>query len=427
MPLVEYGPWSPDLPDLGNPCLVARDVRPTVGGYGPFASENAISNSLGASPLGLAHLDDYVLAATNSEIFRLSGGTWGSISPNTYTASQWHFALYGSRIIAADGAGTPQKFDIGVDSVFADLAAAPAFNFPIIIRETLVGLGTPSDPQKVVFSATSDSDKWSADCGGGSQPLVDGGAIMGGVGGEYGVIFQRNAVVRMNFVGGDERFTFDTVENASGALSSRSIVPYKSGAFYLSEGGFEFFDGNGSRSISDGKVTRTFFDTLTAGQEDQVHGVYDPVRREVIWSFPVSGGRKMYIYSIPAQKFSEVDLDTELLALVNGSLAGFNGQVLQDFSGANLNGVVSSGFVGGERKTRLKRVKPMTDGAYTCKIYTKNLLSDTAQAHTPTVNAAGYAHPRTDSFYHRFETSLTGSWDEISGIEVEAVLGGRQG
>ena len=122
--------------------------------------------------------------------------------------------------------------DTDSDPDFADIPNAPIAAFFIVILDILVALAVNDGSIfQIKFSAVNDSEKWTADCGGGAQQVPDGGPVIGGTGGDYGVILQENGLRRMAFVGGDLRFRTDRIEGAIGCVAADSIVKYKGRTF----------------------------------------------------------------------------------------------------------------------------------------------------------------------------------------------------
>lgn len=330
MAIIQFGPWIPDQPRLGSTCITAQNVYPTTNGYKPFAGPEAITSALTTGNKGaitFRRVDGIIetFAGSRNKLWRLSGTTFidvskaGSPAYNSLNdeSVRWRFALYGSRLVATNGVDAVQAFDLGSDTIFADIAAAPTHTFPIVIRDVLVAIDTTDGSGlEVKFSAVNDSDKWTADCGGGGQDFADGGPLVGGTGGEIGVILQENAITRMNFVGGDLRFTFDKIEGASGCLSAGSIVQRKGFTYYLAESGFQVFNGAESLVISEGMVTDFFFASLDRSKISTLQGALDLPNKSIIWAYPTSAATagqndRLIIFFWPTAQWSEAIVTTQ--------------------------------------------------------------------------------------------------------------------
>lgn len=436
MAIIQFGPWIPDQPRLGNTCITARNVYPITNGYGPFPGPTAVTDALVAPCLGVISFKQVngtleTFAGTSTKLFRLSGTSWTDVSKalGTYSAStQWRFAVFGSRLIATNGIDAVQRFDLGTDIEFADIAGAPTHNFPIVIRDVLVAIDTTDGSGlEVKFSAVNDSEKWTADCGGGGQDFPDGGPLVGGTGGEFGVILQESGLTRMNFVGGDLRFTFDKIEGSVGGIAADSIVEYKGQTFYLSEEGFQIFNGVESQNTSDEQVSDTFFSELTYASRSTIRGALDARNSSVIWSVPVSGARKLFIYNYRLGQWADSDADVDCLhrgiTSTGDILSGFDSlDKLARFNGSDLTPILSTGDIqlAKDRRAFVKSVRGLVDAAHDITVGKKTALSDTETTVTGSSNAQGKVSIRANDRYHRFQLDPTASFSEAIGVDVEA-------
>lgn len=437
MPIIKIQSWAPDQPRFGNPCITAENVYPLKNGYGPFPDATSVSDALAATCIGAIELKQvdgtiHVFAGTATKLYKLSGSSWTDVSKagGTYSSSsQWRFAIYGSRVVATNGIDAPQEYDLGTDTEFADLPNAPVHTYPIVIRDVLVAVDVQDGSiYEVKWSAVNDSEQWDADCGGGSDDFPDGGPVVGGTGGEYGVILQEYGLTRMNFVGGDLRFTFDKIEGAIGCISPDSIVQYKGRTFYLSEEGFQVFSGSESQNISDEFVTDTFFANLDQSSFSGVQGALDPRNSSVIWRYPLSGGgSKLIIYNYRLGQWSEADPTVSVLhtgiTSTGQVLSGFDSSdELVRFNGSDRTAKLSTGDIqlARGRRSFVRGVRGLVDAAHDVTVGKKTDLADTESTVTGSSNSNGRVTVRADARYHRFELSPTAAFTEISGVDVEA-------
>lgn len=459
--IIPFGPWRPDQPDFGNSCITAQNVYPIENGYGPFLGPTVVSDPLPSAPKGVISFRQVsgkreTFVGTETGLYRLDGDTWTDVSnPSGYENSgHWAFAVYGGRLIATNGLDNPQKFDFASSSTFSDLTNAPKHRFPIVIKESLVALDlTDNSGNEVAFSAVNDSETWSAAGGGGAQSFADGGPVVGGTGGEFGVVLQEFGVTRMDFVGGDLRFTFDQIEGGIGCTDASSIVRYQGQTFYLSSDGFQSFNGAQSQNISDQQVTKTFFseaanirataagdtrvtdsgDIRVVSETNVVQGALDPQNSVVAWSYQAVGARKIILYNYRLGRWAEATPTvTELHTSAQPGglvLAGFNDSfelVLLD--GTPLTATLSTGelqlFKG--RSGFVSSVRGLVDAAHDITVGKKTDLADTETTTTASSNSNGKCSLRSHGRYHRFELSPTAAFTEISGIDVEARQGGAK-
>ena len=464
MPIIEFGNWAPDQPRIGNSCITARNVYPVAGGYAPFLSASALSEALGSEPKGAISFrrtsgEREVFAGTETELYRINGLGWDDVTPaGGLSASEfWRFAVYGDRLIATNGVDNPQAFDLNSDTEFADLPNAPIHRFPIVVRDTLVALDVQDGSGfDVKWSAVNDSEDWTVASGGGSQNFPDGGPVVGGTGGETGIVIQEQGLTRMAFVGGDLRFTFDQLEGSVGCIARNSIVRYKGITFYLSEEGFQAFDGAQSKNISDGVVTKTFFselaraddlitdtlelittstgETITVGTLTQIEGVLDLLNSCVIWKYPSdSGGVKLLIYNYVLNRWSDSDqqIDTvfSYTTASGPALAGFDSDFkIATFDGAQRDAILSTGemqlFRG--QSGFVRSVRGLVDSAHDVTVGKKTSMADTEVTVSGSSNSNGKVSLRSHGRYHRFQLEPTADFTEIVGVEVEAMSAGSK-
>lgn len=461
--IIQYGPWLPDQARFGNNCVTATNVYSTAKGYGPFADADAIGDALPADCVGAFAYKTVAgtvetFAGNATKIFRRDGTTWVDVSNGTYQDSLfWRFAVYGDLLIATNGKDAVQKINVAAGgNKFSDLANAPTHNFPIVVRDILVALDvTDGSGFEVKWSAVNNAELWTAAGGGGSQPIPDGGPLKGGTGGEFGVVLQEGGLTRMTFVGGDLRFTFDKIEGSVGCIAADSVVQYKGKTFYLSDEGFQIFDGASSLNISDEAVTDTFFTALSevkalvtdtdeilvtstglalvARAVNTVIGALDVRNSSIVWSYPISSGRKLIIYNYRTDRWSESDRDINCLHTNFSNkrqiLAGIDSdKKLALFNGSNRSAVVSTGDLQlfRERGSRVSLVRGLVDSAHTVTVGKKTDMADTETTKTQTANSNGKASINSEGRYHRFQLNPTAAFTELVGIDVEARASGRK-
>ncbi|NIR50009.1 hypothetical protein GWO43_16040 [candidate division KSB1 bacterium] len=435
--IVNFGAYSPDLPNLGNPCITARNVIPQGRGYKPLKTPTSISDALAAACKGafsVKRVDGTVdtFAGTSTKLYKFTDPAWDEVtrtSGGDYSATtNWRFTLFGSRVVAANGIDATQKFDLGTDTDFAALTNAPVADAFIVVRDVLVGLNTTDD---ITFSAVNDSEKWTQACGGGTQPVPDGGPIVGGTGGEFGTILQEHAITRMNFVGGNLRFTFDRVEGAIGCIAGGSIVEHKGRTFYLSEEGFQVFNGAESVNISTDRITETFFDELDRANIDTMSVGLDPKNSIIIWSYPTSSTRKLLLYNYASNRWADSD---QILTCLHTSqetstqIGGFDSSNdLVQFTGAALSAILSTGEIElfpGFNATVLS-ARGLVDADHDVYVGTKRHFGATEEVQNNS-SENGKVLLRANGKYHRFELRPTEAWTEITGIDVEAKRNGKR-
>lgn len=460
--IINFGEWLPDQPRLGNSCVTAQNVYPAANGYRPFKGASSISDALPGLCIGNISFKRStgaieVFAGTSTGLYRLNGTTWDDVAPSAYSPSAfWRFAVYGDILVATNGVDNPQKFTLSSDTQFSTLTNAPVHKFPIVVRDTLVALDVDDgSAYQVKWSAVNDATDWTTASGGGAQILPDGGPVVGGTGGEYGVILQEQGLTRMDFVGGDLRFTFDKIEGAVGCIAKNSIVQYKGRTFFLSDEGFQVFDGAETTNISNEKVTRTFFselsqaealttdtgesiitdggEVISVGALQAVDGALDQRNSCIVWKYPTSTTSKLIIYNYALNRWSDstavIDQILTLQQVGGPVLAGMDASNnLASFSGSDLTAVVSTGEIQLNRNSGayVSAVRGLVDAAHDITVGRKTDLGDTETTVSGSSNANGKVSLRARGRYHRFQVSPTATFTELTGIDVEAgPAGGR--
>lgn len=308
---IPFGEWLPDLPPTNNPgATVAKNVIPDARSYLPFPNAVTYTTSIGGVCKGaFVALDPatntfFNYAGDSSALYSLTQLSWSNVSRlvggayNLPNEDYWEFCQFGNRVLAVNGASADSAQAITVGAAnFIDLAGVPPKAKHIATVRDFVVLGnistsTGAQPQMARWCAINNANSWTPD----AATLADfqdlpgeGGQIQKIVGGEYGTIFQERAIYRMTFVGSPLVFQFDKIHLSIGAYAPRSVVNYRNSIFFLSEEGFQMFDGSNLYPIGKGKVDRTFLNDLDVGSKHRVHGVIDPSRKIVAWAYPGAG------------------------------------------------------------------------------------------------------------------------------------------
>lgn len=269
----------------------------------------------------------------------------------------WSFTTYGNKIIASNYHDVLQKLDWG-DTNFTDLTSGTAGTglpvnvrgrFVATIRSFLVVANINPDSDGGSGLAASDARGytiwWSAqgdptefyelDIGTLStyaQLVALPGEITGMVGGEYGIIFKRNSVWRMNWVGVPSFWTFDQISASTGCAFPGSIVSVgntvyfwgPTGIFVLNDAAMMARSGQVVQKISTQIMDKYLFDTAfedkplrppTSNQDVEnlsvVSSGYDPYSGLVWWAYVKKGDpyyecNEILVYNPNDGKFTTV-------------------------------------------------------------------------------------------------------------------------
>jgi len=400
-----------------------------------------------------------------------SGGYNNSTTENA--RDFWAFTQFGSNIIATNFADNIQKFEEGVDSAFSDLIALKA-KFIAVIRDfVVVGYTNESSVeynQRVKWSGINDSSTWtpSQATQSGFQDIVGShGNVQAIVGGESaGVIFMEKAIYRMSYVGVPLVFQFDKIADNIGAFAPKSVASYGNMIFFLAQDGFyKLTGGQQLTPIGNGKVDNFFFDDLSSNL-DGITSAVDPNNSIVVWSYRGSGAtgtsnNKLLIYNYAVDKWSTGsgqdlqfvasasqeafntlesldvlgDLDNLPRSLDSYfyregvvGLAGFNsankfGKFIANSLSATVDTTEFEGAKG--KRSTLIECRPIVDGTTNTSVtvtpITRQSQLDTTTTGTAVdTNDTGTCPLRSTSRYHRIRVNVTGNFNTLSGVDIEA-------
>ena len=296
---MKYGTLLSDLPPNGNPgATVASNVIPFGDTYKSFPSLTSISDAQTAACRGAFSTRNSATVPFNfsgdtSKLYKLASGSLTDVSKgggySTGQTEKWNFTRFNSYVIATNFSDNIQKFNIESDTVFSDLAAtAPKARYITVVRDFVV-LGNINDsvdglvPNRVQWSAIANpTGAWtaSATTQADIQDLPgEGGWVMNIIGGEYGVVFRENSLVKMSYVGSPIIFQFDEVEGASGTPAGRSCVKFGRGnnIFYLGRDGFYIFDGQQSTPIGVHQIDKTFYANVNQSYMENIVSCVDEI------------------------------------------------------------------------------------------------------------------------------------------------------
>lgn len=335
MPILEFGEYTPDRPDLATGVNAATNVYPAAIGYIKVPGLAVFGDPTEARPIGAITVKDkdrnvFNYVGTTTKIFsNSSGSTFNDASGATFTTAEgerWEFVHWKEKVLATNFSDFPREITIGA-SLFSILTNDLRARHIAVVRNFVV-FGNTFDgsdgnvPYRVRWSALDDETDYTVS----PVTLSDfqdlkgiGGQITKVVGGEFGVIFQERAVWRMSFVGSPAVFQFDNVLPSRGTRAPSSVVQAGARIFFLSQDGFEMLvNGTQLVPIGTGRVNRTFFADLDISNIDRMNGVADVKNNRVLWSYPGAGninGRpnKIIVFDWVLDKWSLIELEVELL------------------------------------------------------------------------------------------------------------------
>lgn len=304
-----FGAWTPDLPPHAhNGLVIARNCYASPNGYRPLHAFADLTPALTGFAGGTAFVGSdgtaSLIAGTSTDLYRYSSGAWSSVL-GSLSAGRWRFTQFGDAAIGVNG-GAPVRYDLKLGTAAALAGSPPACDLIATVRDFVVVAGDVSNILTVTWSAFNDETGWTPSVNqSGFQPMLEGGEVMGLAGGEYGLILQRNRIVRMTYTADENTFQFDTIASNVGCISKGSVVQAGQLVFFLSERGFMVCDGaTQPRPIGNEIVDRTFFAAYSRSDLVNLYAAVDPRNFLVIWSMPGNPGR-LWIYNWVQDKWTD--------------------------------------------------------------------------------------------------------------------------
>jgi hypothetical protein len=307
----DFGEWLPDLPPFGHSGLVtARNVYPTSMGYRSVSALSAVTVDAladawrgGGSFIG-ADGTTALLAGTDTGLYSYASGAWSAEVAAAYSAN-WQFAQFGAFVVCVNGE-TPLKYTITTSTGATLGGSPPDATMVAVVRDFVFLAGDPAANSMVSWSAINNAEGWTVGTDqSDEQILPDGGPITGLAGGEYGLVFQDQAIHRFSYVGAPLIFQRDKVSESVGAIAPGAVAQFGRMAFFLSGRGFYAFADGDLQPIGREKVDRTFWASYErADVVSNIRSAVDPARSLVMWSMP---GR-LWVYNWDLMRWADFDL-----------------------------------------------------------------------------------------------------------------------
>lgn len=475
---IKFPPWRPDQPALSQYAPELLNAIPQAQSYRYVPSLNTETNALDNPALrGLTAVDSSgtinVFAGDSTKLYKLSSNTFNNVSKvGNYTVDSWEMTKFGDRVIAVSLEAPTQFYDMGVSTLFADLAGSPPQADHIaVVRDFVVlgnlDIGGTQYPNRVQWSGFNNSEIWGSDIGNQSdfQDLFgNGGKIQRIVPGEYGVIFQESSIWRMDYSGPPTIFTFSEVERGRGTPAANSVTWLGALVYYWAGDGFYVFNGQSSTPIGAEKVDRYVKGRIDTSRYDEMYGGVDRRNGLIWWTYPkTEGGKEVVIYNWVTgewgntnqeiQIFTEFadtgytldQLDAVLGDIDSGSIpvdspeyqggavrfgAFNNANVLCGLTGDSLEAEMVTSEMSGPGGQRLfvQAVRPIVEGSCTqsIKLGKRNeQCGDLNYTDGRTVNSIGEAQFHDNSRYVRIKAVVSGEFTHAHGVEVFFKPAGR--
>jgi hypothetical protein len=463
------GPLAPDRnPRLNDQYLrVADGVYPTVDGYKPVGQWAQYYSGLPLAPRGGAAFVSpggvaSVIAGTDTTLYRAYSGGWEQIAGgfNGQLGNRWRFTQFGSYAVATNGVDPLQRIDLATLAVTQLGGTPPRFDFLGVIKGFLIGLVRDGDVLTLAWSGAFNGQSWTPGQGQSDyHTMPTGGRLNGMFGGEYGIILQRNRIVRMDYVGGNLIMDPNEVSSNVGCVTPHSVAQWGNLGFFLSDLGFMMWDGAQPIPIGREFIDAEFRSLYTVDVFKTMSTAIDPVRGVVMWST----GDRIYCYDWAHQKWSTIPYASPIMfsGVTKGILLDEQdpsvGALDDDIDGAGLVSLDSDVFKGGDprlytfssgnalgvfqgtpmaatftfndieaypgRRANLRFARPDIDaaGGLTVTMQTKQRMVDAFGSVASTdLRASGDVPLRSAGRYSRMTVAIAAgtAWNHAKGVEL---------
>ena len=441
------------------------------------------SNSGGALPAALTGgTTYYVKTVVDANTFTVSATVGGSAinmaTAGTGTNSvtwkytsvssdkQWQFAQFGNLVFATQANVVLQVYNLASSTAFGDNSGSPPqASYISVVGRFLVLSGLLSQPYRVQWSGLNDTTNWTSGTGSSDfQDFPDGGIVRGVAGGEFGVVFQDQAIRRMSYIPGSAIiFQIERIAKDQGLFAAYSLVNAGGITFFHSATGFKkITPGGGVEQIGRERVDRTFFDDLDKTALQLFIGASDPRSTVVFWAYKSASGTsglydKILGYDYTLDKFFPISMTGEYLLgmsqpgitlegldsisssidALGASLDSFavstqplisqfnSSHKIGFFSGSNLEATIETAEQGTDgRRIFVRGFRPITDAP---TVYGSASFRETQQATAFSgaevlISArTGRCDMRKSTRYSRFKVRIPAStlWAYAAGVETD--------
>jgi hypothetical protein len=326
--------FAPDAPSTTPEVLTAVSAIPTARGYAsPPVGVATSAAALADEPLGgalLLKLDGstVTLAATSSDIYSLSGGSWSSIGTITAGTSRVDFGIFGNTMLAV---GKATQLQAGASS-FTEVADAPkASTMEVLDRYVLLGdcddastgLSTAygDQPDRWWLSAYEDFQTWEPGSGATTGRLVDtpGPIVRHCRLGDEVVTYKARGIYLGRLDGSDAVLAYACRSTDVGCPARDAVVAAGTVHYFPGEDNFYAFDG--SRPVPIGDPIREWFfgaddapGRLNRQNISLIQALHDRRAGRIYWFYPPAGSDELsacVVYHYRTQRWGAFSLTVQ--------------------------------------------------------------------------------------------------------------------
>lgn len=473
-----FGPFLPDLPDHGSPGVsgVSNLYPVSTTGWRPVGQWSSHSNSMlsrcrGAAAFVAPSGRTMIIAGTQDTLYVRDGVAWDPLAGGPYSVSsegRWRFVQFGGIAIVTNANDPLVSVNLETDATANLGGSPPTFEALAVVNNFVVGTRMDGQVNALAWSGENNAGWWTfGQRKSDFQEFADGGEITGIIGGEAGLVLQRNAVRRMTYVGGNVIFRFDKISSNIGCASVHSVAQFGEFAFWHSQTGFKMWDGAQIRSIGFEKVDNDFAANYGEIDYSRMSTAVDGRQSLVCWST----GSKMWLYNWLLDRWSVVDFEAEIITQREGDIVNLEeqdsvyGSTDDNVDGASLPTLDSGRFVGGDasfyvfnnthqigsfngenmaasitgrqleilegRDAYVRRVRPMSDlrSGVTLRLDTYQRLGDPGRRRDYTaLRSSGEMPVRARGRFVKAELKIGANapWSFLQGIDATVSAGGSR-
>ncbi len=302
---IPFGSWEPDAVSIRpSAAFIIRNVMPIQDGYAPLPAParagTGVPDPVYSAAQFIINGSAVVVAGTADSVFKIQGENRSTLGAGFIATEEagWGIELFDDWIVVSNVNDGILKVDSN-SGTLSPIAGAPKAKFLREYNNFLFAGQVSGYPCRLQWSGYSNLDTWEPDAATQSdfQDLSsEHGDIRGISGSPYMTVYQRTAITRCTFVGGATVFRFDTLERNKGLLASGSLVSTGKFDFFLSEDGFNVWDGRQSRNIDEDRIKNWFESNCTESNRYFVRGAVDFRRKMIFWTWPDSNFYLGYSY-----------------------------------------------------------------------------------------------------------------------------------
>ena len=487
---VPFGNWVPDqAADKSPGVTAAQDVVPAGRGYIPLRALSVVSTAgLTTTVLGTLFARssgnaDFLYAGTASKLWEAASSATPTYSDEskaggytTASGERWEFANFDRnyKVIATNYTDPVQSITTGGGGAgaFADMITStnkPKARHIAIIGQFVV-LGNTNDTtdgvrvNRVWWSAFGDQTNFDPDAATQCdyEDLSTGGPIERIVSGtEYGLIFQRDMVRVMRYVGGSQIFSFEPINYVPGTPYGQTVVSYAGRVFYISNAGVIMLEGVSPVPIGAQQVDRDIMNVVATSVSSMwtATAAIDPLQKLVAFGLPVGSNstpQHVWVYKWDTGQWAWWKNQLiDILCYVDPATwyLGFGAfdtstHKLAVYSGAAKTGTITTSDIQpvvGQR-WQLNTVRPLLELYPSDANATPNITVSAAGRRSlwnrvsyganlgmaSSLSPDGLCNFRVSGHYQRLQTSLSVSWfanvqpPHITGLELDFELEGER-